>query len=155
MPRDTRMAAPVSFIRLFGRQKRRERTMTFQVRETLIYRGQQRRIRALPLEHSGRPVPDFGVMSSGCWRGYEGVWEIRDEALHLVQVAAPHGHGGQDGLAEMFPGHTGSVEATWFSGEIVPDDVDNPEDHSLVELETLNDMPPRFHWFTLVVHRGK
>ena len=129
--------------------------MTFQVRETLIYRSLKRRIRALPLERSGRPVPDFGVMSSGCWRGYEGTWEVRDEALHLVQVAAPHGHGSQDVLAEMFPEHTGSVEATWFSGEIAPDDVVNPEDHSLVESYTLNDRPLQFLWFTLVIHRGK
>jgi uncharacterized protein (TIGR02996 family) len=55
----------------------------------------------------------------------------------------------------MFPGPTGSVEATWFSGEIVPDDVVNPEDHSLVESYTLNDQPLQFLWFILVVHRGK
>jgi hypothetical protein len=129
--------------------------MTFQVRETLIYRSQPRRIRALPLEHSGHPVPDFGVRSSGCWRGYEGTWELRDDFLHLLQLAAPHGHGRQDGLDEMFPDHSGSVEATWFSGEIVPDDVVDPENQSLVDMYTLNKWPLQFEWFILVVHRGK
>jgi uncharacterized protein (TIGR02996 family) len=37
----------------------------------------------------------------------------------------------------MFPEATGPVEAAWYSGEIVPDDM------------------PQFLWFTLVVHRGK
>jgi uncharacterized protein (TIGR02996 family) len=72
-----------------------------------------------------------------------------------VQLAVPHGQGSQVGLAEMFPEHTGSVEATWFSGEIVPDDVVNPENHSLIEFYTLNDQSLQFLWFTLVLHRGK
>jgi uncharacterized protein (TIGR02996 family) len=55
----------------------------------------------------------------------------------------------------MFPQHTGSVEATWFSGEIVPDDVVDPEDQSLVRFYTLNGRPLQFLWFALVVHRGK
>jgi uncharacterized protein (TIGR02996 family) len=55
----------------------------------------------------------------------------------------------------MFPEQTGSVEATWFSGEIVPDDVVDPEDHSLVEMYTRNNRTFQFLWFTLVVHRGK
>jgi uncharacterized protein (TIGR02996 family) len=55
----------------------------------------------------------------------------------------------------MFPEHTGSVEAAWFSGEIVPDDVDNPEDHSRAEFSKWNLRPLQFLWFTLVVHRGK
>src|SRR5262245_8243718 len=106
--------------------------MTFQVRESLIYRDQRRRIQALPLERSGRAVPYFGVESSAYWRGYEGTWEVRGEALHLVQLAAPLGYGSRGGLAKMFPEHAGSVEATWFSGEIVPDDVVDPQDDSLV-----------------------
>jgi uncharacterized protein (TIGR02996 family) len=69
-----------------------------------------------------------------------------------MQLAAPHEHGSQDGLAAMFPEHTGSVEATWFSGEIVPDDVVNPEDRASY---TLNDPPLQFLWFIFVVHRGK
>jgi uncharacterized protein (TIGR02996 family) len=94
-------------------------------------------------------------VSSGCWRGYEGTWEVRDDTLHLVQLAQPHRLGRQDGLVVMFPEHTGSIEAAWFSGEIVPDDVVNPDDHALVEMHTLNDWPLQFFWFTLVVHRGK
>src|SRR5262249_56596893 len=112
-------------------------------------------IRALPLEHCGRPVPEFGGMSSACWRGYEGTWEVRDDALHLVQLAGPHGHDRRDGLGVMFPEHSGSVEATWFSGEVVPDDVVNPEDLAVVEMYALNDWPVQFLWFSLVVHRGK
>jgi uncharacterized protein (TIGR02996 family) len=55
----------------------------------------------------------------------------------------------------MFPESTGPVEATWFSGEIVPDDVTDPTDHSRVELLTLNQRPLEFVWFNLVVYRGK
>jgi uncharacterized protein (TIGR02996 family) len=55
----------------------------------------------------------------------------------------------------MFPEHTGSVEASWFSGEIVPDDVTDPENHSNVEMHKLNNWPLQFLWFTLVIHRGK
>jgi uncharacterized protein (TIGR02996 family) len=84
-----------------------------------------------------------------------GTWEVQEDCLHLVHLALPHGEGDRDGLAEMFPGQTGPVQATWFSGEIVPDDAVNPEDRFLIELYTSNNMPLQFLWFTLVVHRGK
>jgi uncharacterized protein (TIGR02996 family) len=55
----------------------------------------------------------------------------------------------------MFPEHAGSVEANWFSGEIVPDDVVDPDDESRVEVYKLNNRPLPFLWFALVIHRGQ
>jgi uncharacterized protein (TIGR02996 family) len=129
--------------------------MTFQVREALIFRGQQRQIRALPLQSCTRPVPKVETMSTGCWRGYIGTWEIRDDALHLVHLAAPHRHGPGDGLDRMFPEHAGSAEAHWFSGEIVPDYVARPAREWLVDDDSGDPWPLQFVWFTLVIHRGK
>jgi len=127
--------------------------MTFQAREAMNYRGEQRRIRALPLSNCGRSVPDFGMVSTGCWRGYQGTWEVRDDTLHLVRLDPPSGS--EDSLSVMFPEQTGSVEATWFSGAIVPDDTTDPEDQFEVETRILNEYPIHFLWFTLLIHQGK
>jgi uncharacterized protein (TIGR02996 family) len=96
--------------------------MTFQARETLVYRGQECPIGALPLESCERPVPEFGVISSGCWRGYRGTWEVRDEILYLLRLDAPVETETRDGLDEMFPDRDGIVAATWFSGEITTEE---------------------------------
>ncbi len=101
--------------------------MTFQVRERLVYRGQVHQIDCLPLASYRGPaqVPDFGVQSAACWRGYQGVWEVREDALYLVQVDPPERITGrdpiQDALHEMFPQYPGPVPATWFSGELAPE----------------------------------
>jgi uncharacterized protein (TIGR02996 family) len=110
--------------------------MTYQVRERLIYQEQERWVAALPLTGCDRPVPQFGGISSGCWRGYQGTWEAADDVLRLAELAPPWDGEPWGGLDEMFPGHAGPVEAAWFSGEIVPDD-NEP------------------HWFALVVRCGK
>jgi uncharacterized protein (TIGR02996 family) len=141
--------------------------MTFQIRETLIHRGLSRDVWCDPLAsyEGDRKVPDFGVVTSACWRGYVGTWEVRDDALYLLRLDEPFGDrslgsfgistggafllrldepfgdGSVNGLDEMFPGHGGSVEATWFSGEVVPDDV-GPGDPALAP-------------FALVFRRGK
>src|SRR5262249_46396318 len=112
--------------------------MTCQTRELMLHQGRRRPIRALPLERCGRAVPDFGCCSTGCYRGYLGTWEVRDDSLHLIELAGPNadlaellGPGlavaaHRDGMDRMFPGHGGSVVASWFSGSITPDD--GPED---------------------------
>lgn len=111
--------------------------MTFQVRERFRYQGHTRSVRALPLTGCPRDVPEFGVMSSGCWRGYIGEWAAPDDALVLVGLYVPHVPEDRNRLREMFPDGPEAVPADWFSGEVPSDD--SPEDG-----------PP----FVLVVHQG-
>jgi uncharacterized protein (TIGR02996 family) len=85
----------------------------------------------------GRPSP-FVAPGSNCWRGYVGTWEIRDDALHLVAIEGTGKGWMRIGLDELFPEHPGTVEATWFSGEIVSDG-----------------QSQLFFWLALVVYRGK
>ena len=65
--------------------------------------------------------PHFFAVSSGCWRGYVGTWEIKDEKLYLIEI---------DGYAEVSSKTYGKVDinylfpnqsrvfAEWFTGEI-------------------------------------
>jgi uncharacterized protein (TIGR02996 family) len=133
--------------------------MTFQVRESLKYEGEARRIRCLPLDPylraTGKRVPDTAGISSGCWRGYIGTWEVRDDALHLVGLTSSLDDDRPLPLTGVFPGCGDSVEATWFSGRITPDDVINPDDQTAVGMYRLNNWPLQFRWFALLVHRGK
>jgi uncharacterized protein (TIGR02996 family) len=131
--------------------------MTRQIREYLTYKGQMRPIWALPLNSyfNTENRSPFAGTSSACWRGYQGTWEIRDDALHLVAVEGTGQRFTPLGLHELFPDHTDSVEATWFSGEITPDDVVPPDDEFRVESYRLNNRPLQFLWFVLVVHKGK
>ena len=131
--------------------------MTMQAREILVYRGQPREMRALPLQNCGRPVPDFQCFSTGCHRGYVGTWEIRDDALHLIRLDPPaRGElDDRDRLIEMFPEANGSVEARWFSGEIIADDLTDPKDEEQIERNVANGWPSHFLRFTLIIHRGK
>ena len=131
--------------------------MTFQVRESLTHRGQERPIWGLPLDpyfNKGKPSP-FVAPPSNCWRGYVGTWEIRNDALHLVAIEGSGKGWMRIGLDELFPGHAGSVEATWFSGEITPDDVVLPEDNWRIRTRELTNRPVQFLWFILIIHRGQ
>jgi uncharacterized protein (TIGR02996 family) len=129
--------------------------MTMQSRELLIYEGYPRAILATPLTGCDRPIPEFGGMSTGCWRGYHGTWEFRDDILHLVRLESPTWDDDRDRLAEMFPEAGGSVAAVWFSGEIVSDDVTDPEDAECIEMRTENQIPVYFVAFAAVVRLGK
>jgi uncharacterized protein (TIGR02996 family) len=84
-----------------------------------------------------------------------GTWEIREDALHLVRLVGPLGDETPIPLAGVFPDCADSVEATWFSGQVTPDDVVNPEDEGIVAMHRLNNEPVPFRWFALLVHRGK
>lgn len=128
--------------------------MTMQARERLIYEGQERRILGLPLSDCNRPVPPGGGLSTACYRGYLGVWEFRDDALHLVRLESDI-MDDRDRLTEMFPEAAGSVEAVWFSGELVADDLTDPKDVERIERVTSYGWPVHFVAFTIVVRLGK
>jgi uncharacterized protein (TIGR02996 family) len=129
--------------------------MTMQSRELLIHDGQPRAILATPLTGCSRPVPEFGGMSTACHRGYHGTWEFRDDILHLVWLESPTWDDDRDRLAEMFPETAGSVVAAWFSGEIVTDDVTDPEDAARIARRTELEIPVYFVAFVAVVWLGK
>ncbi len=58
-------------------------------------------------------------MCSASWRGYMAIWEVRENALFLVAVHVdPCGGGKLLPLAKLFPGTTGPIKATWFSGTL-------------------------------------
>jgi uncharacterized protein (TIGR02996 family) len=103
--------------------------MTFQVREKLLYRGQVHQINCLPFASYRGPaeVPDFGIAASDCWRGYEGTWAVREDALFLDRIDPPHATTSRDVLREMFPDSPGPVLADWFSGELGPEPWRNPD----------------------------
>src|SRR5688572_24912764 len=129
--------------------------MTFQMRDTLRYRGQDRPIRALPLQSFGGRLPQFPGLSSACWRGYLASWEVRDDTLHLVAFKGPFRGPPPNALGPLFPGNSGSVEADWFSGEVPADDVIGRPDDEFVRYRQWSEREVQFLWFVLIVHRGK
>jgi hypothetical protein len=66
------------------------------------------------------PRPDFyeasGVMSSGCWRGYVGEWEIEAGHLRLRDICSLDGESSH--LQLVFPTASPPIVATWFSGTL-------------------------------------
>ena len=116
---------------------------TAQDPESLIYKGKTNDLLSLPLEtyfSTNRPIPDVweimilepGTFGSGCWRGYIGTWEIKENALYLSSINFPW----QDpehpfeityyasGLTNtyrspepiLFPNNKLPIKADWFSG---------------------------------------
>jgi hypothetical protein len=89
--------------------------MTAQIHEKLIYNGTHHSMAfcpALPEDHPrivDRPDPeDAGVlMSTACWRGYQGTWEIKDDHFFLINIDGCYELKGPDPL-----------HALWFSGVI-------------------------------------
>lgn len=65
---------------------------TIQIPDQIIYKGDTVYIRGLPLEHYfyNKDKPNFSEISkcrsSGCWRGYKSLWEIKDNRLVLNSI---------------------------------------------------------------------
>lgn len=85
--------------------------MTAQVPEELILDGERTSMAfcpPLPESHPRifEPGPDEAIrVTTACWRGYQGTWEIKDGRLYLVALR---------GRLQLRPGET--VLANWFSG---------------------------------------
>jgi uncharacterized protein (TIGR02996 family) len=58
------------------------------------------------------------------------------------------------GVDDVFPGSCGSKVATWFSGQIIPDDLINPNDTHMTEMCAVNDVTPHFVWFDILICKG-
>lgn len=92
--------------------------MTAQVREHLIYKGEEYSLATEPLyPYLKSKQITFKASSTACWRGYTGDWIIEDGKLYLVGLRACIQNYEEVGLDYLFPGQT-KVFADWFSGEI-------------------------------------
>ena len=57
---------------------------------------------------------------SALWRGYRATWEVRDNELYLIKVDldACSSKPREMPLDALFPGTTGPVKATWYTGSL-------------------------------------
>jgi len=99
---------------------------TSQIREYVVYKGQEERMASEPLEayfDAEHPRPDNVLRGScsACWRGYVGYWEIRGDRLFLVRLDECHCKDSEADipLGAVFPGQTGPIFAEWFTGTLV------------------------------------
>ena len=93
--------------------------MTAQAGERLLYNGKVVIMASEPLNQYliKRNDISFVSMSTACWRGYHGEWEIKDNKLYLIGLKAYLERFKEVGLDYLFPGHD-KVFADWFSGHI-------------------------------------
>lgn len=95
--------------------------MTAQCGEALRYQGKDYNMGTEPLEMYFELTgarPDFQPAHTGLWRCYIGGWEIIDDRLYLVEIAASLKEGSEVTLETIFPGFPDRVFAHWFSGVI-------------------------------------
>ena len=95
--------------------------MTAQFSERLIYQGKEMGMQANPLsEFLARQSdrPEFQEMSTACWRGYVGKWEISLDRLYLLGINAHWADGTKVTLDHLFPGYPDRVFAHWYTGTI-------------------------------------
>jgi hypothetical protein len=93
--------------------------MTAQAAEILHHKGKVLQLTDEPLElylTNSRWKPNFEAMSTACWRGYIGEWEIDNDRLYLLAVHDPTLSETAD-LSEIFPESRGRVFAHWVTGE--------------------------------------
>jgi len=95
--------------------------MTAQIPETITYKESQYSMFSEPLEDYFKLVgnrPDFSVSSTALWRGYEGVWEIVNERLYLIDLTGSLNDGKELHVAIVFNDFPDRVFAHWFTGVI-------------------------------------
>ena len=93
--------------------------MTVQVRERILYKGEEFGMATEPLNQYLETRNDIRLVfpSSACWRGYYGSWEIIDNKLFLIDLNAYIKGYEEVGLNYIFPNQE-KVFANWFSGQI-------------------------------------
>lgn len=97
---------------------------TAQIGEILEYEGKREEIYATPLESyftADKKRPEFPVQSSGCWRGYVGLWSLKDNQLYLVSLheldyESKDILGKKIPLSLVFGSENSPVKADWFTG---------------------------------------
>ncbi|MDD4951986.1 MAG: hypothetical protein PHV85_05510 [Desulfovibrionaceae bacterium] len=93
---------------------------TAQIPKILVDNGTEHMLFSTSLESwfgPAHPRPDntLHMVSTACWRGYQGRWDLRDETLWLVALFRCHSKD-QSPLAKFFPGQTGPIKADWYTG---------------------------------------
>lgn len=93
--------------------------MTAQLKEILIYKGDKVGMATEPLTAylKNRKDINFLFQSTACWRGYFGIWELRDKKLFIIKLQACLEDYKEVDLNYLFTGKN-EIFADWFSGEI-------------------------------------
>lgn len=94
---------------------------TTQAPELILLDGTLHVLLSHPLEpyfHGGKRKPEaLRPHSTACRRGYQGTWEIKDGRLRLIGLAKCAA-GEEIPLGRVFPGSSGPIEASWYSGTL-------------------------------------
>jgi len=91
---------------------------TNQRKEKIIYNGTEARLFSFPLSENLalKALRGNHKRSSACWRGYVGMWEVRDNTLYLVRLQDVSEN---DVLADkLIDGASYPLKADWFTGEL-------------------------------------
>ena len=95
--------------------------MTAQVAEKLTYQDQTLAMCSEPLDgylaSCGRDIR-FQGLSTACWRGYIGRWEVKGDRLYITGITATLENGNSATLKDLFPDFPNGAFAHWFTGEI-------------------------------------
>ncbi len=94
--------------------------MTAQACEQIVYLGKQYSMYSLPIESyfALQPTsPKFIRLSTDCWRGYLGKWEVRGEKLFLIEFNGFAKDFNEINLITLFPKQD-EVFASWYTGVI-------------------------------------
>ena len=93
--------------------------MTAQLKEILLYKGDKVGMATEPLAPYLQNIKDVNFLSrsTACWRGYFGIWELRDKKLFIIKLQAYLEGYKEVDLNYLFPGKN-EIFADWFSGEI-------------------------------------
>jgi hypothetical protein len=97
---------------------------TAQIGDLLEFEGKRETIFATPLEDyftDERQRPELPASSSACWRGYIGLWSLKDDQLSLVALhqedwEKPDTLGKEIPLKLIFGTSSSPVKADWFTG---------------------------------------
>jgi hypothetical protein len=95
--------------------------MTAQIRELLYYKGEKYYLSTEPLQPLldiiAEDKPTSKVVSTDCWTGYLGTWEIVEDKLYLIGLKGYPDGNDQFNMDFLFP-NKDKVHAEWFTGEI-------------------------------------
>lgn len=121
--------------------------MTMQAHERVTFRGKRYGCPTEPLEQlfqvRGLDRPAFAEMSTACYRGYIGGWEVEDDLLFLTSMEWGTVDGRPFGMRGLFPtAPTDCVFADWVTDWIGLYGDDEAK-------------PPATHDFMLAVHCGR
>jgi hypothetical protein len=96
--------------------------MTAQVSDCLTIEGNTYPLAAEPLarwlERRQNRHIRFKRLTSACWRGYVGAWEVIDDRLYLMSIRGESTAGDALGIEQLFPGASKRVFADWVTNEL-------------------------------------